>query len=215
VGEREKKEAAEALLIFRCAILTGGAMKLIFTCSWMLIPCAIFGVFAVAQEKTPAKPTLQSVLDNQLTSLEHDFVSAAEAMPEDKYAFAPSAGDFKGVRTFALQVRHVAFANHVFFGAVVGEKTPAGGDRNGPESLKSKEEILGYLRESFAMGHRAIAALTAENSVTLMENAPVPRFNTRLGMVTHACAHAYDHYGQMVEYLRMNGIVPPASRPSQ
>jgi|SRR5579859_4329107 len=190
-------------------------MKSIFTCWWALVPFVVFATHAAAQEKTLAKPTLQSVLDSQLTSLEHDFVAAAEAMPEDKYSFAPSVGDFKGVRTFALQVRHVAFANHVFFGAVVGEKTPAAGDRNGPESLKSKGEILGYLRESFVLGHRAIAALTAENSVTLMENAPVPRFNTRLGMVTHACAHAYDHYGQMVEYLRANGIVPPASRPSQ
>ena len=190
-------------------------MKFIFTCCWILIQFAISATFAAAQEKTTAKPTLQSVLDSQLTSLEHDFVSAAEAMPEDKYSFAPSTGDFKGVRTFAQQVRHVAFANHLFFGAVVGEKAQTGPGREGPESIKSKEEILRYLRESFTLGHRAIAALTAENSVALMDDAPVPRFNTRLGMVTHACAHAYDHYGQMVEYLRTNGIVPPASRPSQ
>lgn len=190
-------------------------MKFIFTCCSVLIQFAILRVFAPAQEKAPAKPTLQSVLDDQLTIVERDFVSAAEAMPEDKYSFAPSAGDFKGVRTFAVQVRHVAFANHLLFGAVLGEKPPAGVGRDGPESLKSKEEILRYLRDSFALGHRAIAAVTPENSVALIENPPVPRFNTRLSMVTHACAHAYDHYGQMVEYLRMNGIIPPASRPRQ
>ena len=160
-----------------------------------------------------AKTTIASELDNQLTELESAFVSLAEAMPEDKYSFAPSTGEFKGVRTFAQEVKHVAFANHVFFGAIVGEKAESGPGREGPESIRTKAEILGYLRESFALGHRAIGTITPDNAVTVMQNAPVPRFKTRLAMATHACAHAYDHYGQLVEYLRMNGIVPPASRP--
>jgi mannose-6-phosphate isomerase-like protein (cupin superfamily) len=58
-----------------------------------------------------------------------------------------------------------------------------------------------------------MGTITPDNAVTVMQNAPVPRFKTRLAMATHACAHAYDHYGQLVEYLRTNGIVPPASRP--
>ena len=62
-----------------------------------------------------------------------------------------------------------------------------------------------------SLGHRAIATITSDNLITVVENAPVPRFNTRLALATHACAHAYDHYGQMAEYLRMNGIVPPAT----
>jgi uncharacterized damage-inducible protein DinB len=166
-----------------------------------------------AQEKSTASPTIASVLDQQLTFAENDFVAAAEAMPEEKYSFAPSTGEFKDVRSFALQVRHVAFANHVFFGAILGEKPPAptASGRNGPDSIKTKAQILEYLRESFAMGHRAIATITGDNLVTIVENAPVPRFNTRLALATHACSHASDHYGQMVEYLRMNGIVPPAT----
>lgn len=157
--------------------------------------------------------SVASVLDQQLTAVEHDFVSAAEAMPEEKYSFVPSAGEFKEVRTFALQVRHVAYVNHLFFGAVLGEKPPAGVDRNGPATLRSKQDIVQYLRESFAMGHRAIATLMPANLVTIIPDPPRPQFNTRLAVVVHACDHAYDHYGQMVEYLRMNGIVPPVSRP--
>jgi uncharacterized damage-inducible protein DinB len=180
--------------------------------------CVVLGLmtvatFVLAQEKPAPKPTIASELDSQLTMLEKDFVSAAEAMPEEKYSFAPSMGEFRGVRTFAQEVRHVAYANHLFFGAIVGEKPEAGPGREGPESIRTKAEILRYLRESFALGHRAIGTITPDNAVTVVENAPVPRFRTRLAMATHACAHAYDHYGQMIEYLRSNGIVPPASQP--
>jgi uncharacterized damage-inducible protein DinB len=179
----------------------------------VLIVLVTVGTQSLAQEKPVPIPTIASVLDQQLTLAEDEFIAAAEALPQEKYSFAPSAGAFKNVRTFALEVRHVAYANHVFFGIILGEKTPPSEDRNGPESLRSKEEIMQYLRESFAMGHRAIATITADNVVTVIQDAPVPLFNTRLALVTHACAHAYDHYGQMVEYLRMNGIVPPGSRP--
>jgi uncharacterized damage-inducible protein DinB len=159
-----------------------------------------------------ATTTIASELESQLSTLESDFVSLAEAMPEEKYSFAPSTGEFHGVRAFAQEVKHVGFANHVFFGAIVGEKAEAGPGREGPESIRMKAEILSYLRESFALGHRAIGTITSANVVTVMDNVPVPRFKTRLAMATHACAHAYDHYGQLVEYLRMNGIVPPASQ---
>ncbi len=191
-------------------------MKTLFVDCVMVF--AMIGMQAYGQQKSLPSPTIASVLDQQLTFVENDFISAAEAMPEEKYSFVPSSGDFKDVRSFALQVRHVAFATHLFFGTILGEKPPAGvpsptaSGRNGPESLKTKEQIVQYLRESFALGHRAIATITPDNLVTVVENAPVPRFNTRLALATHACSHAYDHYGQMVEYLRMNGIVPPASR---
>ena len=180
--------------------------------------CGIMGFMAVAkfvsaQEKAGPKPTIASELDSQLSMVERDFVSLAETMPEEKYAFAPSTGEFKGVRTFAEQVKHVAFANHLFFGAIVGEKAETGPSREGPESIRTKAEILRYLRESFALGHRAVGTITSDNAVTVVVNAPIPRFKTRLAMATHACTHAYDHYGQMIEYLRMNGILPPNSSP--
>jgi uncharacterized damage-inducible protein DinB len=149
-----------------------------------------------------------------LRAVEEFVVSAAEAMPEDRYSFAPTSGAFAGVRTFAEQVRHITAANRLYFGTLLGEKMDLKeGTGNGPDSVRTKEQILRGLRDSYALGHRAIATMTAENAVTPLPNAPNPFIGTRLAAANIACWHALDHYGQMVEYLRMNGIVPPASRP--
>jgi hypothetical protein len=162
-----------------------------------------------------APPTIASVLDAQLGVLETQFVSAAEAMPADKYAFVPDRGAFKGVRTFALDVKHVATANTVFYSAMLGRALAAGitvaGAANGPDDITTKAQILVYLKRSFALGHEAVASLTAGNVVTPLQKTPIPSVTTRLGLAAFSYGHAWDHYGQMVEYLRMNGIVPPAS----
>jgi uncharacterized damage-inducible protein DinB len=164
--------------------------------------------------KGPA--TLQSTLDFQLTIVEHEFEGAADAMPADKYDFAPTNGDFKGVRTFAQEVKHVAAANDRFFGSILGHpaaKAPNYFEQeNGPDSIKTKAQIMQYLRESFAEGHKAIASITDENAFQPLSDSPTPFLNTRAAIAIFACVHANDHYGQMVEYLRDNGIVPPASR---
>jgi hypothetical protein len=90
------------------------------------------------------------------------------------------------------------------------------GATNGPDDIQTKEQIVKYLKDSFALGHKAMASLTAENAVTPMAKPalPIPYFNTRLALASFSCTHAMDHYGQMVEYLRMNGIEPPASKGS-
>ena len=119
------------------------------------------------------------------------------------------AGEYKGVRTFAVEVKHIATSNYFMWSALTGEKLPDGlKDGNGPETLKRKAEIIQFLKDSFALGHRAAATLTVQN----MLQTPEKRKTTRLHLVEFGVAHAYDHYGQMIEYLRMNGIVPPASR---
>ena len=82
---------------------------------------------------------------------------------------------------------------------------------NGPEKLKTRAEVLQFLKDSFALGHRAAASLTTENMLKTVGRGK----STRLSMVEFGVAHAFDHYGQMVEYLRMNGIVPPESRGKQ
>jgi hypothetical protein len=74
--------------------------------------------------------------------------------------------------------------------------------------VKTKAEAIKFLKDSFALGHKAAAALTPQNMLQPGANSKSPR----LFLATFAVAHAYDHYGQMVEYLRMNGIVPPDSR---
>src|ERR1700740_342617 len=114
-------------------------------------------------------PTVTSVLNMQYGIVEQEVVSAAEAMPEDKYSFAPTSGEFKGVRTFAQEAKHIGFANHLFFGPLIGETIDATSieqNANGPDSLKTKAEIVQYLKDSFALGHRAIATMTSENAVT-------------------------------------------------
>ncbi|MGH9732860.1 MAG: DinB family protein [Candidatus Acidiferrales bacterium] len=177
------------------------------------------GIIAPAQQMKPATaaPTVASVMNTQLTIVEHEFVAAADAMPADKYAFSPTgSGDFKGVRTFAQEVKHVATVNFAFYSAIL-EQTPPPGvsaneQMNGPNDIQTKEQIMKYLRDSFALGHKAFATITARNATTAISKPPIPFLNTRLALASFGCTHAFDHYGQMVEYLRMNGIVPPASK---
>lgn len=159
------------------------------------------------------KRTIASVLDHQFTTAEQDLIAAAEAMPEEKYSFVPTNGEFTGVRNFGQQLKHVAVYNFRSFGAMLGEKPASDGD-NGPDSARTKAQILKYLRDSFALGHRAIATIGPGNLLSEVKNSPEAGYDTPLALVTFACWHAYDHYGQIVEYLRMNRIVPPASRNS-
>jgi hypothetical protein len=143
-------------------------------------------------------------------------VSAADAMPADKYGFAPADGEFKGVRTFGQMVKHLSATNYIQAAAALGEESPAdAGDELGPEAVKTKDEILGYLKGSFAYLDKAIEAI-GQKSIPVKSSPISPLKSTeatRLALVVESLVHAFDHYGQMVEYLRMNGVVPPASRP--
>jgi hypothetical protein len=167
-----------------------------------------------AQPSQQPPPTIASAVDREISAVEKEIVDAAEAMPEDKFNFSPESlnipgSQYKGVRSFAVQVKHVAASNWFIWSPLTGEKLPEGlKDGSGPENLKSKADILQFLKDSFALGHRAAATLTTDN---MLQPAGSSK-STRLRLATFGVAHAYDHYGQMVEYLRMNGIVPPASR---
>src|SRR5436189_660300 len=167
---------------------------------------------------TPSTPpTIGSAIDREISIVEKEVVEAAEAMPEDKFDFSPeklniSGSDYKGVRTFGQQLKHVAASNYLIWSPITGEKAPdTVNDGKGPDNMTVKADIIKYLKDSFAFGHKAVATLNASNLVQ-----PITRNNkpptTRLFLATFAPAHAFDHYGQIVEYLRMNGIVPPASR---
>jgi DinB superfamily len=169
---------------------------------------------APAPQAQQAAPTVASVIDGEISGIEKEILSAAEAMPEDKFNFSPEnlkipGSEYKGVRSFAGQVKHVAISNYYIWAPITGDAVPDNlkGD-NGGENVKSKADIIKLLKDSFALGHKAAATLTAEN---MLQNAEHSK-STRLRLATFGVAHAFDHYGQMVEYLRMNGIVPPASR---
>ena len=142
-------------------------------------------------------------------------VSAADAMPADKYGFAPTDGEFKGVRAFGQIVKHLSATNYILAAAALGEEPPAdAGDELGPEAVRTKAEILIYLKGSFAYLDKAIEAVGQNTPVKSSPISPLKSAEaTRLALVVESILHAFDHYGQMVEYLRMNGVVPPASRP--
>jgi hypothetical protein len=206
-------------------------MKFLRTMCLLLVLSFAVGVLGQGQPAPAAKPatpaaqpqpqqpppTLSSVFDRQLSGIEKNVVEAAEAMPEEKYNFTPESldlkgSDYKGVRTFAMEVKHIATANYLFWTSVTGDAMPAGiKGPNGPDELKTKAEIVKFLKDSFALGHKAVAALTGDNALEMLQfrqnKAP------RIQLTTGPLPHANDHYGQMVEYLRMNGVVPPASRP--
>jgi uncharacterized damage-inducible protein DinB len=157
--------------------------------------------------------SVMQVLDGSVSNVEREFVSATEAMPEDKFGFAPTNGEFKGVRNFGEQVKHVAAVNYMFGAAILSEKVPVDvGDESGPASMKSKAEILSYLKDSFVYVHKAVKTINEKNLVEPLKSPFGEGSVTRLGLATSVAAHCFDHYGQMVVYLRMNGIVPPASR---
>lgn len=179
----------------------------------------IAGIVRAQNPPAPPQPaksesrTVSSVLDRALSNVEKEFVDAADAMPEERYGFAPTTGEFKGVRNFGEQVKHVAATNYLVCAGILGEKGPVDtGGESGPASMKSKADILKYLRDSFAYGHKAIATINEQNQVQSIASPFGGGTTTRLGMATLLVGHTFDHYGQMVEYLRMNNIVPPASR---
>jgi uncharacterized damage-inducible protein DinB len=186
--------------------------------------CAPRALAAVTAPQPPARET-DGALSAQrekralrilLKSLQSHVVSAADAMPADKYGFAPTDGEFKGVRTFGQQVKHLAATNHILAAAALGEEPPTdAGDETGPETVRTKAEILDYLDNSFAHLGKAVDAI-GDTSVAVRASPISPLSATtvtRLSLIVEALVHTYDHYGQMVEYLRMNGVVPPASRP--
>jgi uncharacterized damage-inducible protein DinB len=182
----------------------------------ILVVAALLFLPAIAQAQQTQQPpaTIASVVDREIGNIEKQILDVAEAMPEEKFNFSPESlhipgADYKGVRTFAEQLKHVAASNYYIWSPITGDKLREDlNDGKGPENMKSKADIIKFLKESFALGHKAAASLTAENMLQTAEHSK----STRLRLATFGVAHAFDHYGQMVEYLRMNGIVPPASR---
>jgi hypothetical protein len=162
------------------------------------------------------------IIEYILNWQERAVVAAAEAMPEEKYGFAPTRGNFKGVRTFAAQLKHIAADNYMLGAGILGEKPPVdvgeGTSETGAANVRSKAEITAYLKDSFAYMHKAAAAIDDANApIPTPDISPWPAGTaTRLGVAIEDCVHTYDHYGQLVEYLRMNGIAPPKQpSPSQ
>jgi uncharacterized damage-inducible protein DinB len=180
--------------------------------SILRVLCAV-ALCAPALSAAEAGPTASQVFDKILSGTEKEFVSLVAAMPADKFNFAPTAGKFDGVRNFGQQAKHVGAVLNELSEALLGEKPAAGASENGPANLTSKDQILQYVKDAFAHAHRAVAKLTNAN---LLEQTADPfdakAKRTRVDTAGMMSSHTFDHYGQMVEYARMNGVVPPASQ---
>ena len=169
------------------------------------------------EAKTDSGPVSPAkAVDELLNLFEHEAMGVAETMPADKYNFAPTqtifapgqAVKFDTVRTFVQQVTHLTEANYYFYSSVSGMKPDV--DTKALGNITTKDEAVAALGASFRFAHKAIATITPENAFLTIK--PVDGMNTRVSIATFGVAHGYDHYGQMVEYLRMNGLVPPGSK---
>jgi uncharacterized damage-inducible protein DinB len=188
-----------------------------------LAACSVVGASAQTGQSAPKVPAGTMIdpgrsMDGLLKIYEGEITGAVKAMPADKYSFAPSAAIFvpsqkvdylspndKGVRTFGQMVAHIAQANYYFFSTLGGAKPDV--DMKAMGDLTSKEDTVKALEGSFAYAHKQLATLTAANAF-----ASVKDDQTKTSMAAFGIAHMCDHYGQLAEYLRMNGIVPPASQ---
>jgi uncharacterized damage-inducible protein DinB len=188
-----------------------------------LAACSVVGTSALTGQSAPKVPAGTMIdpgksMDGLLKIYEGEITGAVKAMPADKYSFAPSAAIFvpsqkvdylspndKGVRTFGQMVAHIAQANYYFFSTLGGAKPDV--DMKAMGDLTSKEDTVKALEGSFAYAHKQLATLTAANAF-----ASVKDDQTKTSMAAFGIAHMCDHYGQLAEYLRMNGIVPPASQ---
>jgi hypothetical protein len=195
----------------------------LFRVAAVLIMCGI-ALSAVAKSATPQdSATKQAVqpddipksiaesVSGTLQFAEANFIGLAEAMPEDKYSYIPTVGKYDGVRSFGEQVKHVACAQFAFFNEFEGKKPPEDCEKGGHDPAKSKAELIKYLKDSFDYSNRVLATLTANNALDRVEGRYAGP-NTKLGISVAALWHITDHYGQLVEYLRLNGIVPPMTQ---
>lgn len=177
---------------------------------------------ATTQNAPPTKKPERSFIGEVPTSIaasvgetlqfvEGEFLGVAEAMPEEKYDFVPTIGKFEDVRTFREQVKHVACVQFALFNEFEGKQPPPMCEKGGPSVAKTKVELIQYLKESFDYSNSVVSELTATNSMDRVDGryaAPT----TKLGISVASIWHVTDHYGQVVEYLRMNGIVPPLTQ---
>ncbi len=178
--------------------------------------CVLLWSIALAPALTPAlfgADGVAQIFDSQIKNLEADILPLAEAMPADKYDFMPTAGSFKDVRTFGGQIRHLSRTIYMLSGALLGEKASVdlGKDDDGPPAVRTKAQLVEYLRGSLAYAHKAVGTLTEKN---LTEDVAFGNGKTkRLAAASMIIWHSFDHFGQMVVYARMNGVIPPSSLP--
>jgi uncharacterized damage-inducible protein DinB len=195
----------------------------LFRVATVLVMCGIAlsavgksGTSQNSATKEAAKPddipkSIAESVSGTLQFAEGNFIGLAEAMPENKYSYIPAVGKFDGVRSFGEQVKHVACAQFAFFNEFEGKQPPEDCEKGGHDPAKTKAELIKYLKDSFDYSNRVLATLTEKNALGRIDGRYAGP-NTKLGISVVAVWHITDHYGQLVEHLRLNGIVPPSTQ---
>jgi uncharacterized damage-inducible protein DinB len=154
---------------------------------------------ALAQD---AANPMQDSIKTVWTTLKGNLSKTAEKVPEDVWSFKPTPE----VRSFAQLIGHVADANFMICSVASGEKPPQSGVE---KSMTTKADLSRALNDSIAFCDKAIAAMDDKKG---MEQVKFFGGNqTRLGVLAFNNAHSYEHYGNLVTYMRLKGIVPPSS----
>lgn len=136
-------------------------------------------------------------------------IDMAADFPENKFDYKATPAQ----RTFAEQLLHAAGANYLFVDAALGTKPPKDTENPSRQMYKTRAQVVAYIKKSYADGAAAIRRFGDKG---LIEEVKGPFGNdmvTRAALFAEAMEHANDHYGQCVVYYRLNGLVPPASRP--
>jgi hypothetical protein len=156
----------------------------------------------------PADPEVKVVLDawNEIGS---KLTAMAEDFPEDKYDFKPTPAQ----RSFAEQLLHAAGASYYFTNPVMGQKPPAGEDPK-RERYKSKADIVAFVKKSFADGANAIQSKGEKGLTTEVVYTPEQKARV-IDIAYGIIEHSGEHYGLLVVYYRLAGLVPPESRPKK
>ena len=155
----------------------------------------------------PADPELKVVLDSW-NEIGRKLTAMAEDFPEDKYDYKPTPAQ----RSFAEQLLHAAGANYFFTNPVMGQKPPAGEDPK-RDQYKTKADIVAFVKKSFSDG---AAAIQSKGEKGLAIEVPYADQKARvLDIANGIIEHSGEHYGQLVVYYRLAGLVPPESRPKK
>jgi uncharacterized damage-inducible protein DinB len=165
-----------------------------------------------AKKDAPPKPAVspsQALLDNW-NDVGRKITAMAEDFPEDKYDFKPTPVQ----RSFAEQLLHAAGANYFFTNPAMGQKMPPGEDPKRAD-YKTKAEVAAFVKKSFADGAAAIKSKGDKGMSDLIVD-PFANQQVRVSdMGWSLLEHSGEHYGQLVGYYRLAGLVPPESRPKK
>jgi len=158
--------------------------------------------------KAPGTPYLRALTLQDLKGSEEKLTSLAEAIPADKYAWRPA----EGVRSVSEVFMHVANANY-FYPTFWGVQPPASvKEQNLEKSVTEKAKVVQTLRDSFAHLEKAVDGISDEQMAKSFDY--FGQQMTTSALLFHVANHEHEHLGQLIAYARMNGVMPPWSKPN-